>query len=222
MPNAPTLHSLKRARFLALLVTQVTLLLVSPFLDQSRLHQAAHVVLLATVLIGANLAVGKQQRGWIIAFGLGLPWLVLSLISFVWQKTEPSTLANLFFIAFIAYTLGVVLKAVVTAERVDFDILLGAVSVYFLIALIWAFSYKVIHTIDPSSFSSIHDFTDPHFHEFMYFSLTTLTTLGYGDITPVAPFARIWSTLEAVVGTLYIAVLVARLVGMYGSHRPER
>jgi voltage-gated potassium channel Kch len=59
----------------------------------------------------------------------------------------------------------------------------------------------------------------PFFHQFLYFSLTTLTTLGYGDITPLSPFAQIWSTLEAVVGTLYIALLVARLVGMYQSQR---
>ena len=51
--------------------------------------------------------------------------------------------------------------------------------------------------------------------QFLYFSLTTLTTLGYGDITPINPFARIWATLEAVVGTLYVAILVARLVSLY-------
>ncbi len=51
--------------------------------------------------------------------------------------------------------------------------------------------------------------------DYLYFSLTTMTTLGYGDIAPLKPFARIWSTLEAVTGTLYSALLIARLVGLY-------
>ena len=52
-------------------------------------------------------------------------------------------------------------------------------------------------------------------NELLYFSLVTLTTLGYGDITPLGAVARIWSALEALVGTLYLAVLISRLVGIY-------
>ena len=51
--------------------------------------------------------------------------------------------------------------------------------------------------------------------DFLYFSFTTLTTLGYGDMTGLHPVARVWSTLEAITGSLYIAVLVARLVSLY-------
>ena len=61
----------------------------------------------------------------------------------------------------------------------------------------------------------------PYFHQFLYFSLTTLTTVGYGDITPVNPFAQVWSTMEAVCGTLYMALLVARLVGLYQSQKAQ-
>ena len=74
---------------------------------------------------------------------------------------------------------------------------------------------RVIEALAPGSFG----FTDPSFeaawNQLLYFSLVTLTTLGYGDITPVGAVARIWSALEAVTGTLYLAVLIARLVSLY-------
>jgi hypothetical protein len=222
MLKAPTLHSLRLSRFLALLLSLVLLLLVSPFLEQSRLHEAAKVVLFALVMLAAVVAASERRRSRIIGLVLGIPWLALSLSSLVWQNAEPTIGASFLFIVFTFYTLGIVLSAVVSAEEVDFDILLGAASVYLLIAIIWAVSYSVIHALAPGAFSLISEETQPHFHEFMYFSLTTLTTLGYGDITPLSPFARIWSTLEAVVGTLYIALLVARLVGMYQSQHPRR
>ena len=222
MLRAPTLHSLRRSRFLALLLSLVLLLLVSPFLEQSRTHEAVMVVLFAVVMLAAIVAASERRRSMIIGLALGIPWLVLSLSSLIWRNADPTIGASLLFIAFNVYTLGIVLTAVVGAAEVDFDILLGAVSAYLLIPIIWAVSYMVIHALNPGSFSLIARETQPHFHEFMYFSLTTLTTLGYGDITPISPFARIWSTLEAVVGTLYIALLVARLVGMYQSQRSRR
>ena len=222
MLKAPTLHSLRRSRFLALLLSLVLLLLVSPFLEQSRTHEAVMVVLFAVVMLAAIVAASGRRRSVIIGLAFGIPWLVLSLSGFIWRNADPTIGANLLFIAFNVYTLGIILTAVVGAAEVDFDILLGAVSAYLLLAIIWAVSYSVIYTLSPGAFSLVTEMARPHLHQFMYFSLTTLTTLGYGDITPISPFARIWSTLEAVVGTLYIAVLVARLVGMYQSQHPKR
>lgn len=222
MIKAPTLHSLRRSRFLALLLSLVLVLLVSPFLEQSRSERAVMVVLFALVMLAAIVAASKRRRQKIIGLALGIPWLALSLSTLIWQNTEPTVGASFLFIVFNVYTLGIVVSAVVGVEEVDFDILLGAVSAYLLIPIIWAVSYMVIHALHPGAFSLIAEEIQPHFHEFMYFSLTTLTTLGYGDITPISPFARIWSTLEAVVGTLYIALLVARLVGMYQSQRPRQ
>ena len=222
MLKAPTLHSLRRSRFLALLLSLVLLLLVSPFLEQSRVHEAVMFFLFAAVMIAAIVAASERRSSIIVGLVLGIPWLVLSLSSLIWQNADPTIGANLLFIAFNIYALGIVLTAVVGAGKVDFDILLGAVSAYLLIAIIWAVSYAVIYDLDPGAFSLISREKRPHLHELTYFSLTTLTTLGYGDITPINPFARIWSTLEAVFGTLYIALLVARLVGMYQSQRSRQ
>jgi len=105
----------------------------------------------------------------------------------------------------------------VTAQRVDFEVVCALPSIYLLLAITWAVSYQVIETLSPGSFQGGHDGAGSGIVEFLYFSLTTITTLGYGDITPVGPATRMWVTLEAVAGVFYIAVLVARLVTLYRS-----
>jgi len=222
MLRAPTLHSLRRSRFLALLTALVILILVSPFLDNSRLHRAYLVILFALIMLAAARMASTRHLHGIIALALGIPWIALSLWGLWTVGDDFEVFADLFFMLFSGFVFVIVLGKVVGAEEVDFDTLLGAVSVYLLIALIWTASYMIIHQLDPGAFHLIHGETRPFFHQFLYFSLTTLTTLGYGDITPLSPFAQTWATMEAVVGTFYMAVLVARLVGMYQSRRPPR
>ena len=73
----------------------------------------------------------------------------------------------------------------------------------------------MLETLSPGSFTNVGPMETITSNQFLYYSLTTITTLGYGDITPATPFARIWSTMEAVTGVFYMAVLVARLVSLY-------
>ena len=108
---------------------------------------------------------------------------------------------------------AIILYKVSTAPKIDLDILSGALGLYLLIAITWAVSFAVIEILAPGSF--VAGETPIHWSRYLYFSLTTMTTLGYGDLVPTGSFARIWATMEAVTGTLYIAVLVARLVGLY-------
>lgn len=70
-------------------------------------------------------------------------------------------------------------------------------------------------TLDPGAFGSISDDPIERWNDLVYFSMTTLTTLGYGDIQPQNAFARLWSTMEASTGVLYLAILVARLIAIY-------
>jgi hypothetical protein len=93
----------------------------------------------------------------------------------------------------------------------------GAVAVYMLIGILWGEFYVVAYLLDPSSFyfnpSTQHG--DPPISELIYFSFSTLTTLGLGDVVPVSPITRSMVTFEALVGQLYPAVLLARLVTLY-------
>ena len=85
----------------------------------------------------------------------------------------------------------------------------AGVAAYFLLGVAWAASFDVIETLWPGSFRGI---AAPKWSDYLYFSMGTLTSVGYGDITPANPLVGIWATLEAAGGVLYIAVLISLLV----------
>jgi hypothetical protein len=93
----------------------------------------------------------------------------------------------------------------------------GAIAVYILLGVLWGEFYILMYLFEPSAFyfNPSTQSGEPPISELIYFSFTTLTTLGIGDILPVHPMARSLATLEALVGQLYPAVLLARLVTLY-------
>jgi hypothetical protein len=115
-------------------------------------------------------------------------------------------------------TLGTftVLYAITQHKEVTADTLFGAICGYFLLGLTWSFIYLLIDIINPGSFS--HQLSDSTLHRSAlnasYYSFTTMTTLGYGDILPVSYLARTCSWLEAVSGQIYLAVWISQLVGL--------
>ena len=92
---------------------------------------------------------------------------------------------------------------------------------HLLAALLWAFLYTFLELVDPASFNIDLGRPEGHLLVFQYYSFVTITTLGYGDITPITEVAKAFSVLEAVVGQLYLVVAVAWLVGMYVSKKSK-
>jgi voltage-gated potassium channel len=94
--------------------------------------------------------------------------------------------------------------------------------IYLLLGLSWALLYAFLNRIAPGSFSGMqHTALELQVWEFVYTSFVTLTTLGYGDISPMTPIARSLAYMEAIVGQFYLAVLVASLVGTYIADRQD-
>jgi hypothetical protein len=116
----------------------------------------------------------------------------------------------------------VLFAAVVTAQvyragPVTFHRIQGAIAVYLLLGLMWASAYALLHHLQPGAFAGNLDAAVPQ--TWIYYSFVTLTTTGYGDISPVHPVARSLAIAEAVAGQLYIAITLARLVSLYVSPR---
>jgi hypothetical protein len=107
----------------------------------------------------------------------------------------------------------------VTSHRIQ-----GAIAVYLLLGLVWMSAYKLLYQTIPGAFRFPEgELSALRFkHGLVYFSFVTLTTVGYGDITPVHPLARSLAMAEALVGQLYPAILIARLVSMELASRQER
>ena len=113
-----------------------------------------------------------------------------------------------------------IMRHVLDRTRVTSDKICGAISAYFLIGIIWALVYGLFYVVDPNSFS-IPDrlLTDQAWGLWtMYFSFVSLTTLGYGDITPLTPAAQTYAYLEAACGQIFLTVLIARLVALHIMH----
>lgn len=125
---------------------------------------------------------------------------------------------RILFMGLIALT---ILVSLFRARRVSEDTLAGAVCVYLLIALVWGHCFMLIEFLVPGSFSftigeaRMQLWVSREFYPFYYFSLVTMTTIGYGDMLPVSTAARTFATMEGVLGQVYLTILVARLVGMH-------
>jgi hypothetical protein len=121
---------------------------------------------------------------------------------------------------FLALAIGVTVRNVVLMPgAVTLNRLVGALCLYLLLGALWTVFFTFVEIADPSAFNYASQTVGEPLEHFMYYSFVTLTTLGYGDVTPVHPVARTLAYLEAVVGQLYVAVLVASLVGRYSSGR---
>ncbi len=109
--------------------------------------------------------------------------------------------------------LFVVLGHTLRGGPVTFHRIQGAVAAYLLLGIIWAYAYSLLTLLRPGAFTGAVSGADSP-RAWLYFSFVTLTTVGYGDVLPVHPVARSLASLEAVVGPLYLAILIARLVSL--------
>lgn len=115
------------------------------------------------------------------------------------------------------------LRTIFESRQVTFNIVCASLCIYLLLGLVWALTYSVDDALDPTALpSTVGGAKHPEWMRMgwgetasLYFSFATLTTLGYGDIVPTSPISRMLASIEAITGQLYLAVLVARLVGMH-------
>lgn len=206
----------------SLLLFLLLIFFLSPFLGS--LAEFLISVFFALLLISgtANITERKIFR-WIAATVAG------STILFnILQEIRPGPLMNCLWqlsgVIYLFLLIYVVLLQVfrdgpVTSHRVQ-----GAIAVYLLIGITWTFIYELIDQCIPGAFSFPQSMKDlpggpDHRSSMTYFSFVTMTTLGYGDILPVSPVARVFVITEALIGQLYPATLLARLVSLEISHK---
>lgn len=122
---------------------------------------------------------------------------------------------------FIGYAIYGLLRFILASEEVTREVLFAAVIIYLLMALMWSFAYMVLETLVSGSFNIPQSGFEVRQFAFLYYGFVTITTLGYGDITPLSHQAGALTILEAIVGQIYLVVLVAFLVGMFVSRRAK-
>jgi hypothetical protein len=217
-------------RFSSLLVALFLLFLFHTVLpDHSLTHYSLPAFLLVTLLTSIY-AFGGQRRVSLIAGVLGFAAIVLRWATYVSEDHVLSLISDGVGALFFAFTSVVILVAVLRDQAVTGDTISGALCVYFLMGLTWTFLFMLVESVHPGSFRIVeggtlaadtaHPYSAP-LSLFLYFSLGMLSATGFGDIVPLTRPAQGLATLEGIIGQFYMAVLVARLVGLY-SARSQR
>lgn len=195
-------------RFTYLLVGLVSVMfVVSPLVQMGVLRPVVVDVSFVLVLIAGVAGVaGRRERTVALAAVGGALIARWVHVSNATQIT--AVLADALAILLIVLFAAAVLEPVLSQGRITLRRVEGAVVVYLPLAVLWGMGYRLLTDFVPEAFSV----TSADAYTLQYFSLATLTTVGYGDIVPVHPFARSLAAAEAVTGPLYLAILVARLV----------
>lgn len=200
----------------------MVLILTGPALQTVRGGRLLVPLVGGLIPIAGVYAVSDDRRHGLLALALGVAAVVTSILSLATQTLVITWTVLVFPLAFYAYVIWIVGSRVLGSSEVSADTLAGAACVYLLLGICWWFVYMALELAQPGSFTGLRPpGTEAAAHriDLIYFSFVTLTTLGYGDITPATAQARAFTIIEAVTGVLYIAILVARLVGVYGSAR---
>jgi len=230
---APHRHS-------ALLAALIAAFAVRPLIGDTGVgflvFSIALVVLLLVALYNVNvdelvgergrlLAQARRRRilGWMLAAAAGA-----ERIATIFEHSPMLTMAGtICWLLFVVYVTASELRSVLKQREVTGETICMAVSVYLLMGFSWALLYAIIFQRHPEAFAGIataNQLTEfQHFFPiFGYFSLTTLSTIGFGDITPLTLQARYAAVAEGITGQFYLAILVARLVGMQMSQSMSR
>jgi len=213
------LQKFSENRFLILLVLILSTIVLTPFLDHFLESQILMDVFLTVLFFGIIFAIRSKRSQLIIASILVLPLILSTWSIYFYYSTQIGMVTRIFGALFFGYAVIIILQIIARSTEVTRETIFAAVVAYLLIALMWAFFYMILEMVAPGSFSFPDKSIRAETMHFEYFSFITITTLGYGDITPLTNRASALTLLEALIGQIYLVVLVAWLVGMHVSRK---
>ncbi|MGO8836237.1 MAG: potassium channel family protein [Limisphaerales bacterium] len=207
------------------LVALVLLFVTVPFIEKIPHGDSLEAALMTLVLVSGVLAAGRSHRLLVWAAVLVVPAVAAKWMHHFWPELVPKAFYFVFGLLFLIFLIGQFLRFILHAPRVNAEVVYAGISVYLLLGLSWTFAYLFVAWMgDPQHPAFAFNAGPPGqlmdgFTAY-YFSFVTLTTVGYGDITPVSNGARALAAMEAMTGTLYVAVLISRLVALYCAPPP--
>jgi hypothetical protein len=197
--------------FVALLV----LITVVPFLEVAQRGRIAVNLANLFVVVAAVAAVGRTPLSFLIALLLAAPTAGFQLLGLASGEAEHLALSWSFAAALYAVTIAYLLRYVLRRDVMTADKLWGAGAAFMMIGVLWAYLYGIVQHLYPGSFAIGGTVAPLSLVELLYFSFTVLTSTGFGDIAPATPQARAVCVLQQIVGILFVAILIARLAGVY-------
>jgi len=217
----PFVTFFRRWRYLLLLAALLLLLVIQPIVSGFGAAGWLFDVLLVFVMLTMVLALARDEVWRVIALFLCVPAAALSMGSHLLTSsaqevslTAGHVIGALFFILVTVR----IIQSIFESHSLSLDSIFGAICGYLLLGVAWGLTYAMIHAANSESFQFHNSIRgeieqgNSNSHVFIYYSFVTLTTVGYGDITPVSTPARTLAWVEALTGQLYLAVLIAGLI----------
>ena len=218
-------------RFLQLTVFILLFILILPFMaGHPFINLFFQLLLLNALLVSLSASDRLPRLRWVL-----VAFWTAGMVLFSKHNLFPApgleqlelVLAASLYLVFLVGCIAAILTYVFKSPRVTLDTIFAAVVAYFLVSIIFSTLYSIVYSFNPASFNLTFSniVTEPHLlmTEMIYFSLSTIVGVGFGDILPLLPFPRMVAVVEAVVGHFYMAVLIGWLVGMFISQalRPD-
>jgi len=221
------MKSLRLSRFRRFTTVQLLIVLALFFISAPFVEEIEGVILsilFSLVLLAAVLAVSERKRVLVIALALAIPAIAGRWINHFRPHVIHPAVFLVCGLVLTAFVVSQLLLFILRAPSVTLEVLCASISAYLLLGLTWTMAYQLVDLLTPGGAFSFNTNTGTHsmnaFNGF-YFSFITLSTVGYGDITPVSRIARMLAAMEAITGLLFVAVLIARLVAIYSSPKSE-
>jgi hypothetical protein len=206
-------------RFLLLLIALTILLLSYPYFSNTVVGATLGGLTSLGMYIFGVYAVRVHRWAFITAVVLAVMDAAINIVAMV-QGTRGHPLVEGAYLVFDAFITVIIFFEVIRTKEIDRDAIFGIVCVYLLIGVTFGTLYDLLETLVPGSFQINVTSANVEYvgwRVLIFFSFMTLTTIGYGDVTPVTFQAQSLALIEGVIGVLYVAVLIARIVGIYSQ-----
>jgi voltage-gated potassium channel len=217
-------------RHAILLASLVVLIVALPIFRSVSGGAIRFSILLSLVLTAAVYVNGRRRWTLVAAIAVGGGAIAAVAFGEATGSIAARILSGSLGLGLLSFTTVLMLNTLVRAERVSLDTIVGGICVYLMIGLCFAMGYTLALIMDPSALMwggvALGDGTadaSARSAKVLYFSFVTLTTLGFGDITPSGELTEMMVTAEAIIGQLYVAIFIARLMALYiAGDRAER
>jgi hypothetical protein len=217
-PLSATRDALSRlflGRCFYLFVTLLALIALAPFVEAQYSGLMIRYVINALVMLAAVAAVGRSIVSFTVVLALAAPALALRWLALRSGDASYVDLGLRLDVGVYVVTIALLLRFVFDREVLTSDRLWGAAAAYLMIGVLWSIFYTIIDRFGEPAFAIRGASGAMDLNDLLYFSFGTLTTSGFGDIVPVTRVARTAAMVEGIVGQLFMAILIARLVGVY-------
>ena len=208
------------SRYSQLLFVLLSFFLLSPFVEESQSRFRLISLIFLSIIVFSLKTIDLKKKAFTRCLWFAGLIIILEIAySFFDHRPFKDTLAivTFFFYAFfLGLSIVVIAQRMFSTKKVSMDTILGGISLYLLIGYLWAVLFHLVYHFDKHAFYADHSWRNLYI---TYFSFTTLTTTGYGDVYPLNKFAMALANLEAITGQMYLTVFVARMVGLHITHQ---